>query len=126
MVRVKEYTHEPIPQVVFDLSFFDPANTSGSYLGYFLYRAIRIPDLYSHPLLPVADLSVSDANDAPHLEFTGDPSLTYIIQASTDLVNWESVGSAIPGEMPGEFDFNDFDASDFTARFYRVVTQKSL
>lgn len=48
MVRIIEYTHDPIPQVVFDLSFFDYNNTSPFYGGYFMYRATRIPDLYVH------------------------------------------------------------------------------
>lgn len=49
MVRIIEYTHNPIPQVVFDLSFFDYNNTNPFYGGYFMYRATRIPDLYVHP-----------------------------------------------------------------------------
>ena len=45
MSRIIEYTHDPVPQVVFDLSFFDYNNTSPRYGGYEVYRALRIPTL---------------------------------------------------------------------------------
>jgi len=58
MSRLVEYTHDPVPQVVFDLSFFDYTNTSASYKGYSCYRSYRIHDLYAHPAVPVADLAI--------------------------------------------------------------------
>ncbi|MGD0744881.1 MAG: aryl-sulfate sulfotransferase [Verrucomicrobiota bacterium] len=123
MVRLMEYTHDPVPQVVFDLSFFDPTNTSASYAGYFCYRSYLIPDLYPHPALPVSDLTVSDQNEIPHLEFSADPAHSYLIQASTDLTDWTTIGMPVPEGGVGDFDFYDLNASQFTARFYRVVTQ---
>jgi arylsulfate sulfotransferase len=123
MVRIIEYTHDPVPQVVFDLSFFDYGNTSSSYLGYFCYRSTRIPDLYSHPALPVTDLFVNDVNNLPRLEFSADPARTYIVQASTDLANWTVIGSAVEEGGVGNFEFNDLNAGNFKSRFYRIVTQ---
>lgn len=123
MVRIKEFTHDPVPQVVFDLSFFDYNNTSPSYLGYFCYRSDRIPDLYAHLKEPVTDLVVSSQNGIPHLEFSADPTQTYVIQASTDLRNWTTIGSPVQQGAVGDFDFDDLSSGQFGARFYRVVTQ---
>ncbi|MGA9779466.1 MAG: hypothetical protein WBS33_14445, partial [Verrucomicrobiia bacterium] len=123
MVRLIEYTHDPVPAVVFDLSFFDYGDTSPTYLGYTCYRAYQIPDLYPHPAEPVTDLAIGDGNQIPVLKFSADPSLSYIIQASTDLTNWTTIGSPVQEGGVGDYDFEDLDASQFTTRFYRVVTQ---
>lgn len=123
MVQITEYTHDPVPEVVFDLSFFDYNNTNTSYGGYLCYRAYQIPDLYPHPAEPVADLVMNDENQIPLLEFSGDPTHSYLIQASTDLVNWTTIGTPVQEGGVGDYDFEDLDASQFTTRFYRVVTQ---
>jgi hypothetical protein len=123
MVRLIEYTHDPVPQVVFDLSFFDYTNKSTSYGGYFTYRAERVPDLYPHPAAPVADLVISDVNQIPLLEFSADPTHSYLVQASTDLTNWTTVGTAVQEGGVGNYDFQDLNADQYTTRFYRVVTQ---
>ncbi len=123
MVRIREMTHDPVPEVVFDYSIFDYTNTSTGYLGNFVYRSDRIPDLYAHPANPVTDLAVRNANKIPRLEFSADPARSYVIEASTDLMNWTAIGAAVQDEGPGEFDFSDLSASQFNARFYRVVTQ---
>lgn len=123
MVRIIEYTHDPIPQVVFDLSLFNYTNFSKTYQGNFCYRAYQIPDLYSHLAQPVADLAVTENAQTPHLEFSADPAHNYVVEASTDLVNWTTIGTATPDETPGYFSFDDMDANQFTTRFYRVVTQ---
>lgn len=123
MVRIKEYTHDPVPQVVFDVSFFDPTNTSSAYGGYLCYRAYQIPDLYVHPAEPVADLTVNVGNRIPVLEFSADPTCNYLIQASTDLTNWNTIGTPVEEGGVGSYDFEDLNASQFTTRFYRVVTQ---
>ena len=93
----------PVPQVVFDLSFFDYNNTNANYGGYFCYRAYQIPDLYPHPAEPVADLVVSDENQIPLLEFSADPTRSYLIQASTDLTNWTTIGTPRAGRRRRRF-----------------------
>jgi arylsulfate sulfotransferase len=123
MARIVEYTHDPVPQVVFDLSFFDYTNTSSGYRGYAVYRALRIPDLYVHPASPVTDLVVIQGGGTAILEFSADPTHTYVVQASTDLINWATIGPAVQEEGAGDYEFYDFSAGQFTARFYRVVTQ---
>jgi hypothetical protein len=122
MNRIIEYTHDPIPQVVFDARIFDVNNTSPSYLGYTLYRALRIPDLYVHPAAPVTDLVASEKDKLPHLKFSADPTKTYVVQASNNLKVWTTIGTPEPDGTSGDFDFYDLNAGQFSARYYRVVT----
>ena len=123
MVRLIEYTHDPVPEVVFDLSFFDHTNTNANYRGYLCYRSYQIPDLYPHPAAPVDDLVVSEAHQKPLLKFSADPTHSYMIEASTDLKNWTIIGPAFEAGGNGNFDFQDLNADKSIARFYRVVTQ---
>ena len=123
MVRIKEYTHNAIPQVVFDADFFNYTNNSPIYTGNFCYRAFLIPDLYPHPPEPVADLTVGESNNVPILEFANDPANCYQVQASTDLINWTNIGTAVQSTNAGEYNFQDLQADQYTSRFYRVVTQ---
>jgi hypothetical protein len=122
MCRIKEVTHEANPEVVFDLAFFDYDNTNSSYRGYFAYRCHRIPDLYSVQPNAVADLTVNQEIGRPMLIFSADPSRTYVIEASTDLVQWDEIG-APEHDGDGNFHFEDVQAGDFLARYYRVVTR---
>jgi hypothetical protein len=122
MVRIQEVTHEANPEVVFDLSIFDPDNLSPTYKGYAVYRSHRVPDLYGHPAKPVADLNIENNTGLPHLEFSGDPTRSYVIEASTDLKNWAAIGTAMPG-AGGTYDFDDATAKNATIKYYRIVTQ---
>ena len=121
MVRIIEYTHDPVPEVVFDLDFWDYTNPN--FGGDFCYRAYQIPDLYAHPAEPVTDLVVNDENQVPLLEFSADPTHSYLIEASTDLTDWTTIGTPVQEGGVGDYDFEDLDANQFTTRFYRVVTQ---
>jgi hypothetical protein len=123
IVRIKEVTHQPNPSVVFDLELSDPNNTNTNSAGYYLYRSHRIPDLYSHPANPVANLTVQIHAGEIVLEFTADPALTYVVQGSYDLVNWNEIGMASPDDANGDFSFQDEDSDAHSTRFYRVLTQ---
>ncbi len=123
MVRLIEYTHDPVPQVVLDVSFFDYGDASPQYLGYTCYRAYQIPDLYAHPAAPVVDLTVNEEDAIPLLQFSADPAHSYIVQASTDLTSWTTIGTPVEEGGAGEYEFYDLNASQLTARFYRIVTQ---
>jgi hypothetical protein len=57
-----------------------------------------------------------------HLQFLGDAAQVYVIQASTNLVDWVTVGTATP-DAQGDVNFTDPDAGNYPARFYRVVEQ---
>ncbi len=122
MVRIKEVTHDPIPEVVFDLAFFDSNTTDPNYKGYFCYRSDRVSDLYPHLPQPVVDLSIQYQAGVPFLTFSADPVRSYMVQASEDLVQWADLGPASLDET-GYFVFADSAATDFGARYYRVETQ---
>jgi arylsulfate sulfotransferase len=123
IVHLKEVTHAANPSVVFDLEVSDPGNTNASSLGYTVYRCYRIPDLYSHQAVPVANLTVQIESGAPTLQFTADPTRTYEVQVSSDLVNWNDIGSASQDDASGNFSFQDLADASATASFYRVITQ---
>jgi hypothetical protein len=122
MCRIKEVTHDADPQVVFDLAFFDFADTNSSYRGYFVYRSHRVPDLYSTQPQAVADLTITYENDRSALTFAANPGRTYVIEASTDLMQWEEIG-APEHDGIGNFHFEDVQGGDFPERYYRVVTR---
>jgi hypothetical protein len=122
LARIQEVTHDQHPQVVFDLSIFDHSNLNPNYLGNWVYRSHRVPDLYAHPAMPVADLAIQYDGEAAHLEFSADPTRTYVIEASADLEHWTELGTAEPWEG-GSYDFHDTTPGSATSRFYRVLTQ---
>ena len=124
MTRITEVTHDALPQTVFDLAISLYDNNKTTYKDVNVYRSHRIMDLYPHPALPVADLSVTYTNGAPYLEFSADNARTYRVQASSDLVVWETIGAASENELDsGDFSFQDNQASGLPARYYRVVTK---
>jgi hypothetical protein len=123
MVRIKEVTHDDPAEVVFDMALWDYTNTAPSYTGCFTYRSQRVPDLYAHPALPVSDLFLQlDTNGAPHLQFSGDEARTYTVESSSDISDWEAIGTATPTGS-GNFDFIDEAPAGTGARYYRVATQ---
>jgi arylsulfate sulfotransferase len=124
MAHLREVTHEPVPQVVFDLEISMYNNTNTPYRDCTVYRAHRIPDLYGHPAAAVADLSVTLSNGVAQLQFSGDDTRRYALESSTDLLNWEAIG--IPSEdqqRTGEFQFQDTPTPQGAARYYRVLTE---
>jgi hypothetical protein len=123
IVRIKEVTHQADPTVVFDLQLSDPANTKTNSTGFYVYRSHRIPDLYSHLPVPVANLTVQAESGQPLLEFTADPVRTYVIQSSPDLANWSQIGIASPDDTNGDFSFQQPGSNTLSAHFYRVLTQ---
>ncbi|MEW6302831.1 MAG: S8 family serine peptidase [Verrucomicrobiota bacterium] len=78
-----------------------------------------------------ATLSANTAGDgsalglaAPGLGFPvrvyGDPDAAYMVEATTNLVDWITVGADRPSSS-GYFDFVDWQADVFQRRFYRAV-----
>jgi arylsulfate sulfotransferase len=124
MSRITEVTHDADPQIVFDLAVSLYANTDTSYKDVSNYRCRRIPDLYAHPAKPVADLSVSYDGGVPFLEFSADDARTYVVEASTNLVDWEAIGVALEDEAQGgDYYFEDDQPDESPTRYYRIVTQ---
>ena len=60
-------------------------------------------------------------NGHARLQFSAEPGPTYLLQASTNLVEWELIGVAMD-RGDGTFEFEDVNASRFPNRFYRVVS----
>ena len=54
------------------------------------------------------------------LQFAGESGRRYIIEASTNLIDWEMIGVAA-GEADGSFAFEDARSARFPSRFYRVL-----
>ena len=124
MAHFKEVTHDPVPQVVFDLTLnkYDKANVQ--YINCTVYRVHRIPDLYAHPAIPVTDLSTKLVDGVARLEFSGDPARTYSVQASADLLTWQSLGPAAnDSTYTASFEFQDPQPEESTVRYYRVITE---
>jgi len=70
----------------------------------------------SHKALKAA----AQANGKLHLNFSGIHQQTYIIEASTNLVDWQMIGVA-NDNGDGTFDFDDAVSTQIPARYYRVV-----
>lgn len=62
---------------------------------------------------------VSLTNGVVHLFFAGTSGQTYVLQASTNLVNWESVATNVA--PAGVFEMVDPSAANFRYRFYRTM-----
>ncbi|HVZ61058.1 MAG TPA: hypothetical protein VG892_09765, partial [Terriglobales bacterium] len=123
-VRMQEVTHDPIPKVVFDLQLSMYDNSLSTYRDCTTYRAQRIGDLYPHPARPVEDLTVSEQDGMPLLQFAADDARTYSVQASSDLMDWTDIGAPTEDDgSSGQFEFADVSIADGAVRFYRVVTK---
>ena len=124
MARFKEVTHDPVPQVVFDVGLTLYSKAAADYLNCTVYRVHRIPDLYAHPALPVTDLVTRLVDGVAQLEFSGDPARSYQVQASADLVTWQSLGHGAADDAgSASFEFQDPQPAGAPARYYRVLTE---
>ncbi len=124
LARFKEVTHDPVPQVVFDVSLTLYSKAAADYLNCTVYRVHRIPDLYAHPALSVTDLATRLADGVAQLEFSGDPARRYVVEASSDLTNWQSLGHASSDDADAaSFGFQDPQPAGSPARYYRVITE---
>ena len=71
--------------------------------------------------IAITSFVLTDMNHAL-ITGTGDASAVYTIQASSDLMNWQSLGTAT-ADVNGVFNFQDSNVANFSSRFYRVVLQ---
>ena len=60
-------------------------------------------------------------NGRVQLQFSAEPGRVYIVEASTNLVDWEKIGVAMD-QGDGTFTFEDANAAQFPNRFYRLVS----
>jgi len=59
------------------------------------------------------------SNGHVRMQFSAEPAGTYIIESSSDLLNWEMIGVAVP-RADGGFEFEDGQTAMDSTRFYRV------
>ncbi|HOX57327.1 MAG TPA: immunoglobulin domain-containing protein [Verrucomicrobiota bacterium] len=60
-------------------------------------------------------------NGQVHIQFSGQPGAVYILEASTNFVEWQMLG--VPEDKGnGTFEFEDPNAAIFPNRFYRLVS----
>jgi hypothetical protein len=55
------------------------------------------------------------------MQLSGTPNQNYVLQASTDMVQWSSISTGTPVATP--FNFTDPDATNYPSRYYRVHLQ---
>jgi len=60
-------------------------------------------------------------NGRVYLQFVGESARRYIIEASTNLVDWEMIGVATGG-LDRTLGFEDSQTMRFAWRFYRVIS----
>jgi subtilisin-like proprotein convertase family protein len=53
---------------------------------------------------------------------TGNAGTAYIVEGSSDLVRWATIGATAPAAPDGAFEFQVADFSEVTNRFYRVAS----
>jgi hypothetical protein len=90
-------------------------------------RPAQAIEHYWHAWTRVGPINVATigntAGGKMNVQFSGkDASRTYVIQASTNLVDWVTVGLAI-ADAEGNVTYTDPDSDKHPARFYRVLPQ---
>jgi hypothetical protein len=70
---------------------------------------------------PILGLPSVSPTSGLQLMFTGEPAVTYIIQASSDLKVWTSLTNEFTAS--GVFQYSDPQATNFTLRFYRAFQE---
>jgi len=63
---------------------------------------------------------VAGAGGSVTVRFAGIPTLSYDIQASSNLLDWVTIGTTIAG-VNGVIEFTDPDAATYSGRFYRTL-----
>lgn len=72
-------------------------------------------------VLPLQITSKSFSNGLFQMQFAGAPGSNYVLQASTDMVNWTSLATSPATANP--LNFADQVGSNYARRFYRVLQQ---
>ncbi len=72
-------------------------------------------------VLPVQFLSEGLSNGFFQMQFIGAPGSNYVLQASTDMVNWAPLATS--PATANLLNFVDRSSSNYPSRFYRVLQQ---
>ncbi len=125
MVRITEVTHDAMPQIVFDLAISLYSNTNVTYKD---VHDLSLPS-DSGSLCAPGRARRGFVGHGPraavrHLEFSADDARTYLVQSSTNLADWTTLGPALEdAQRDGEYSFDDAQPGTGAMRYYRVVTQ---
>jgi hypothetical protein len=76
-------------------------------------------DNFDLPTAPAALQLLSSVSGGPRIRLAGQSSYTYVIQASSDLVNWQAISTNVA--VNGLIQIKDPNAANYPARFYRGV-----
>jgi hypothetical protein len=99
-------------------------NSSGGPMVFTDKNSTNYPAIYYRAavanLQPVFTSSSLDSSGCYFLHTESIPDAAYIIQTSTDLLNWTPVST---NQFGGPLDFWDYDAVNYPNRFYRVLIQ---
>ena len=95
------------------LQFIDP--DAGSFQKRF-YRAILCTSSSGLPGVTIATITQLSGGQM-QFDFTGASGRSYVIQASTNLTDWQNIRTNVG--LTGPITFTD-SFTDFTRRFYRV------
>ena len=80
--------------------------------------AQRVIDSIDPVAKPKLSISPHATAGGVQIKFNGNSAHAYVIEGSSDLVNWEAIGTA-KHRGNGEFDFDD-EKTAGSSRFYRV------
>ncbi len=93
---------------------FYVANGASTNTNGLSYRVSYLPASFAPPMIP--------GNADKHGAFSmkvGIPSASpYVIQASTNLINWQPI---FTNDVPGWLNFTDYDSTNHPTRFYRMT-----
>jgi hypothetical protein len=94
-------------------------NFQDSNITNYPYRFYRVVLTVTPPgEATITSIVLTDPNDA-QITGTGTAGEVYTIQASSDLINWQTIGTATAGAY-GVFNFQDSNIASFNSRFYRA------
>ncbi len=86
-----------------------------NFMAFDNYRITAEADI---PLPPSLNLAGMIANGQPLLNLVGENDRTYVIEATSDFVNWTPIKTNSPTD--GQFQFLDIAGTNSNRRFYRV------
>jgi len=98
-----------------DGALYGTTANGGSYGSGTIYRLTTVPYVPPPPFV----LSIGAAATGFHLSTAGVVGKTFTLEASTDLLNWFSLGSV--SNETGMVDFLDWSGSKGAQRFYRML-----
>lgn len=99
--------------------YYDPTAGGNAYLAGGAYALAGGGAIVPVTLPPIQILSIALTSSNANLDCSGVPNAAHSVQASTNLINWATIGSA-NANGSGSFTFADTNAPTFPRRFYRL------